>query len=53
MILQVVNNFWTLKTGKLFLRAFNNKTEDALHTVSSILSDVVKLNTGHHCAAHF
>eukprot|EP00930_Biecheleria_cincta_P040751 TRINITY_DN27913_c0_g1_i1.p1 TRINITY_DN27913_c0_g1~~TRINITY_DN27913_c0_g1_i1.p1 ORF type:complete len:1079 (-),score=172.59 TRINITY_DN27913_c0_g1_i1:18-3254(-) len=49
---QTIENFMTLKTGKLLMRHSDGSTSDTLGTASTVLSQIIDLNAGHHCPQH-
>eukprot|EP00931_Biecheleriopsis_adriatica_P004865 TRINITY_DN106468_c0_g1_i1.p1 TRINITY_DN106468_c0_g1~~TRINITY_DN106468_c0_g1_i1.p1 ORF type:complete len:1110 (+),score=220.45 TRINITY_DN106468_c0_g1_i1:67-3396(+) len=46
---QALENFLTLKTGKLLMRNSDGSTTDTLVSVSEAISHIIELNTGHRC----
>jgi len=49
LVKKVVEDFVSLKTGRLLLRNLENKSAKARQIASDVLSDVVELNTGEIC----
>lgn len=49
---KVIQNFMTLKTGKLLMRDAEGSTIDALKSGGNVLDSIVMLNSGHRCLTH-
>eukprot|EP00930_Biecheleria_cincta_P010120 TRINITY_DN11206_c0_g1_i1.p1 TRINITY_DN11206_c0_g1~~TRINITY_DN11206_c0_g1_i1.p1 ORF type:complete len:414 (-),score=72.36 TRINITY_DN11206_c0_g1_i1:45-1244(-) len=49
LVAEIVEDFLSFDNARKLMKSWNNKGTGVFHTLSDVISDVVKLNTGHDC----